>query len=87
MTGELERNFAKVLANGPRLRYDYETWIIARADGWVIVGGLGSFGLGTMWVPECESHRERPGYDEAPFDPDARDGFNDTLAMKLEKYS
>lgn len=52
---------------GPGLRYGYTPYIIARRPGEVLLGGLGGMGVGTMWGPECERHKDYPGYDDAPF--------------------
>jgi hypothetical protein len=64
-------NMEKFLADGPRLRTDYNVWIEARGPDRVQLGGLGGLGVGSMWVDEEPRHREYPGYDEAPFVADA----------------
>ncbi len=45
-------NVKKVISDGPALRYGQNTWIEAvTEDGqWCLQGGLGSLGVGTMWV-------------------------------------
>lgn len=64
----LSENISKAIADGPRLRTDYNQWIIAKdtKSHRVKVGGLGSFGIGEMWIDERECHKEYPGYDDAP---------------------
>ena len=52
-----EQNVLKVLRDGPRLRSDYNTWIVARRQGRVLVGGLGSLGVGQMWLDEGPQHK------------------------------
>ena len=66
---ELEEENAKVLVNGgPRLSWRYQVWIIARdrMNKRVLIGGLGSMGIGEMWFNEESRHRAYIGYDEAP---------------------
>ena len=58
-------NFAKFMEDGPRLRSDYNVWIVAKKDGRVLLGGLGSIGVGQMWVDEEQHHKEYPGYNDA----------------------
>ena len=45
-------NAALVARDGPRLRSDYSTWVLARdrTNGMILLGGLGGFGNGVMWV-------------------------------------
>ena len=58
-------NFEKFLEDGPRLRYDYNVFIVAKREGQVLLGGLGSCGVGEMWVDEEARHKDYPGYTEA----------------------
>jgi len=64
-------NFKKFLADGPRLRYDYNVWVVAKdtARNKILLGGLGGCGVGEMWVDMEERHRECPGFDDAPETP------------------
>lgn len=63
-----EANVSKALRDGPRLRSGYNVWIVCRdrTSKMVKVGGLGGFGVGQMWLPEADRHRNYPGYDDAP---------------------
>ena len=65
MAGE---NLAKFIEDGPRLRYDYNVWVVARdTEGrFVILGGLGALGCGEMRFAMEERYRSYPGYEEAP---------------------
>jgi hypothetical protein len=68
MTGDpMGRNLAKAMLDGPRLRWDYDTWVEARdpARGLVLVGGLGCWGLGSMWCSE-QGLETYLGFREAP---------------------
>ena len=64
MDDHLARNFEKVLADGPGLRYDYETRAVARGDGVVLKSGLGAMGLGQMWV---RADTDDPRYAALPY--------------------
>lgn len=63
-----EQNVAKVMADGPRARYDMNIWVVARdrVDGWVKLGGLGAMGVGEMWEPDGPEMLRYAGYEEAP---------------------
>lgn len=51
----------------PRLRWDMpDPFVVARAEGWVLLGGLGVMGVGQMWQEERPDHAEYEGYAEAP---------------------
>ena len=60
-------NLAHFMERGPALSYAYTTYILARDvdGGRVLLGGLGSMGMGRMWVDERPEHRDYPGYSEA----------------------
>lgn len=60
---------------GPGLRYSTSTWIVARGDGKVLLGGLGGLGIGRMWTGEEERHRRDPTYADAPYEPARLDDF------------
>lgn len=64
----LSENISKAIIDGPRLRSDYNQWIIAKNTKAhrVKVGGLGCFGIGEMWIDEREGHKGYPGYSDAP---------------------
>ncbi len=66
-------NAAEQAEHGPGLRYTTSTWIVARGDGEVLLGGLGALGVGKMWVAETDRHREDPTYVDAPYEPRAED--------------
>ena len=61
-------NFQMFLKDGPRLRYDYNTFIIARDDEarMVLIGGLGGAGVGQMWFGLEDRHKDYPGFEDAP---------------------
>ena len=62
----LSENFIKFLEDGPRLRYDYNTPVLAICScGDVLLGGLGGCGVGQMWFPWEERYKDYPGYNEA----------------------
>lgn len=63
-----ELNVLKVMKDGPRLRSDYNTWIVARDPeaGLIKLGGLGGMGVGEMWFQESERDVQLPGYEDAP---------------------
>lgn len=50
----------------PRLHYGLRAWVVAKAPGRVLLGGLGVLGVGEMWVKEDPHHKDYPGYAEAP---------------------
>lgn len=58
------QNISKFMADGPRLRSDYNTWIVARdrSRGYVLVGGLGCMGMGEMWCRDEPRYASYPGY-------------------------
>jgi|SRR5580704_12472670 hypothetical protein len=62
-----EHNLELLFKDGPRLRFDYETWVVARdrEAGMVVLGGLGGLGVGTMWAAD-ERYQDAVGYDDAP---------------------
>jgi len=61
-------NIQKFIEDGPRLRYDYNQWVEGRdrSKGKVLIGGLGSMGVGRMWFDVREDHRQLPNFDDAP---------------------
>ena len=63
-----EENILKVIKDGPRLRYDYSTWIVARdpKKKRVCIGGLGCMSVGQMWCDEEPEHTRYAGYKKAP---------------------
>lgn len=72
-------NAAELVTYGrPMLTVTKETWIVARADGRVMKGGLGAVGTGRMWVQETDEARADVTYADAPFDPEQRDDFGCT---------
>jgi hypothetical protein len=60
-------NIVKAIKDGPRLRYDYSLFCVARdrARKRVLVGGLGGLGVGQEWFEEA-GHAHYPGYEDAP---------------------
>lgn len=60
-------NAAHFMERGPALSRGYQAYVIARRpqDAHVLLGGLGSMGVGQMWVPETEEHQGYPGYEDA----------------------
>ena len=63
-----EKNNARVLADGgPRLSSAYSKWVVARdrTAKKVLLGGLGGFGIGRMWINESESD-DWIGHADAP---------------------
>ncbi len=62
------KNFDMMLRDGPRLRYDYNTWVEAKdtKSNKVLIGGLGGLGIGIMWFPMGKRHKKLPGFNEAP---------------------
>ena len=61
-------NFGMAMRDGPRLRYNYNTWVEAKdtKSNQVLIGGLGSFGVGTWWFPMSDRDKRRSGFDVAP---------------------
>ena len=61
-------NFEKFLADGPRLRYDYHVWVVAKDTEHkkVLLGGLGGCGVGEWWFDMEERYTEYSNYAEAP---------------------
>lgn len=61
-------NFNMALQDGPRLRYDYNTWVEAKdtESNQILVGGLGCMGVGVMWFPMSERRKQLPNFDVAP---------------------
>ena len=60
-------NLAEFVALGPGLRHSTRIWVIAKdiAVEKMLLGGLGSLGVGRMWSP-AEGWDEDPTYAEAP---------------------
>jgi len=56
------------MENGPGLRYDYNTWIVAKdsAHNKVLIGGLGGMGCGQMWAETEQRHKDNLEYAVAP---------------------
>lgn len=63
-----EQNVAKVIADGPGLRSDYNVWVVARhrSRRLVLLGGLGAMGCGQMWLPQDPRHASYHGWIGAP---------------------
>lgn len=59
-------NLREFIKHGPGLRTTTNVWIVAKAPGKVLLGGLGAMGCGEMWALEEPRHRDYIGYDEAP---------------------
>jgi hypothetical protein len=61
-------NIAKFMQDGPRLRADYNVWIVKKDSphNKVLLGGLGGMGVGQMWTDMLERYKSYPGFDEAP---------------------
>jgi hypothetical protein len=59
-----------VQRDGPRLRWDYRTWIVATdpEHQMVKIGGLGSMGIGQMWVRDYPECAEDETYASAPME-------------------
>ncbi len=79
----IAENIAKARDDGPRIRGDYNTSILARGEGAVLIGGLGGFGVGRMWAADAPRFAAYPGYSTAPFDPSMRDDFTQTAIERL----
>lgn len=64
----IQHNANVYLAGGARLTTDYIVYVLARdpANGRILLGGLGAFGVGQMWFDELERHRQYSGYEHAP---------------------
>ncbi len=62
------RNISEYLERGPGVRYSTRTWVVARdrERKKVLIGGLGSAGVGQMWFSESPTHAETFGYADAP---------------------
>lgn len=58
-------NIAIAMGRGPGLYRDMGIYVIEHTDGEVLIGGLGGMGVGRMWVPLEDWHRELPGWKEA----------------------
>ena len=66
---ECTKHNARLLRqDGPRLRYGYSIYVIARdrEKKLVLLGGLGGMGTGEMWVADTPQEATRPGYEDAP---------------------
>ena len=61
-------NFADVFKNGPGLRSNRSTWIVAKntSKDMVLKGGLGAMGVGQMWLAATPSDRDSLEYATAP---------------------
>lgn len=60
-------NMKVYMRHGPGLNGHYRTFVIAR-DPYtkrILIGGLGSLGVGQMWFDEKDTDRDRIGYKEA----------------------
>ena len=46
--------------NGPKLRYDYNIWVVAKDTKRkkVLLGGLGGMGIGQMWLEMEDRHKQ-----------------------------
>jgi len=75
-------NFAEFMEQGPGLRRSTRTWVIARGDGMVLLGGVGGLGHGRMWVRDSASYSHDATYAEAPYAPGTPDDFGDTGARR-----
>jgi len=64
----IEDNINYALTHGPGLSMAYKMYVLAKdvEGGQVLIGGLGSQGLGRKWSNTEERHRLLPGWDEAP---------------------
>lgn len=66
----IQKNVERALSDDgpPGIRVDMETCVLAKdtTNGFVLIGGLGPFGVGRMWFRTSEWHRSRPGWDSAP---------------------
>lgn len=60
-------NLKALMKEGPGLRYSTNVWIVARdlKNKMILLGGLGAFGIGEMWVSEELKHKDYPGYASA----------------------
>lgn len=65
---DVQRDNDRIISErGPGLYVDLGTYVIARrpSTGEILIGGLGSMGVGEMWFTESADHRSRPGYADA----------------------
>ncbi len=78
-----EENVMKAIQDGPRIRFDYNRWIVARdrARGWSLHGGLGCLGVGQMWIEDSDRTASLPGYEDAP-DRDSAGQFGTPEALQ-----
>lgn len=63
-----QKNLNRLAKDGPRLSYGYSTWIEAKdtKGGYVLLGGLGGMGVGSMWFPMGKEYEKYPGFKNAP---------------------
>lgn len=66
---------ADLVAHGPRLTLERESYVLARGDGRTLLGGLGAMGVGVMWVAETLWITGDKTYAQAPHEPDQLDDF------------
>jgi len=61
-------NLAQFMKRGPALSRTYRLYIVAKdtAREGVLIGGMGSCGVGQMWLKKAEFHENYAGWDEAP---------------------
>lgn len=72
-------NAAEFFDEGPGLRRSTRSWVLAKGDDdQVLLGGLGGFGMGTMWVTAGESNKRDATYAEVPHEPTRTDDFGKT---------
>jgi hypothetical protein len=70
-------NASDVAEHGHRLSANRSTWIIARGEDRVLLGGVGGGGSGVMWVDDSDRSLADETYADAPFEPDRLDHFGD----------
>lgn len=82
-------NIQDMMEHGPGLRCTTRSFAISKdtKNKQILLGGLGGMGIGWMWFPLSPSHKDTPGYDEAP-DIDAGPPLNlddyETITIDLE---
>lgn len=66
-----EENLERVLRDGPRLSYGMNSWIEAKTPcgNFVLLGGLGGMGCGTMWTVATELDRNTEEYQNSEIKP------------------
>lgn len=65
----------------PRLSTDQRSVVLARCPDWMLLGGLGMFGTGRIWLPDVnnDDHYGAACYESAPF-------FDDPLAAPRDDF-